>query len=106
MRGGDSNGGKLISFGYVSFDKPGHQDYKKYRHTYIPLVFSRVKEENEESALLMVAALVGKTILLLFGMTLDIKGGLISDHVQSVVLLTSSTSCLELVARLVPPPQE
>jgi hypothetical protein len=81
--GGDSNGGKLMSFGYVSFDKPGHQG-SKYRHTYVPLVFSRVKEENEESALLMLAAL-GHTIRLLFGLTLDIKGGLISDHAQSFV---------------------
>ena len=30
--GGDLNGGKLKSFGYISFDKPGNQG-SKYRHT-------------------------------------------------------------------------
>jgi hypothetical protein len=81
--GGDLNGGKLMSFGYISFDKPGNQG-SKYRHTYIPLVFSRVKEENEESALFMFCSL-GFAVRELFGLTLDVKGGLISDHAQSFV---------------------
>jgi hypothetical protein len=81
--GGDLSGGKLMSFGYVSFDKPGNQG-SKYRHTYIPLVFARVKEENEESALLMFCSL-GFAVRELFGLTLDVKGGLISDHAQSFI---------------------
>jgi hypothetical protein len=77
--GGDSNGGKLKSFGYISFDKPDHQG-SKYRHTYIPLVFSKVKEENKELTLLMFSSTLGFAVSELFGLTLDVKGGRISDH--------------------------
>jgi hypothetical protein len=34
----DSNGGKLMSFNCISFDKPGHQGDSKYGHTYISLL--------------------------------------------------------------------
>jgi hypothetical protein len=81
--GSDSIGGKLMSFGYISFDKPGNQG-SKYRHTYVPSVFSRIKNEDEQSALFMFSS-TGSAVLKLFGIKLDVKGGLISDHAQSFV---------------------
>ena len=71
--GNDLEGGKLMSFGYILFDKPGNIG-SKYRHTYIPLVFCRVLEECEEAALYMLCSL-GKAVSLLFGLELEFKGG-------------------------------
>jgi hypothetical protein len=73
-----------MSFGYISFDKLGHQG-SKYRHMYIPLVFSRVKEETEDLALPMFSSLGFAVCELFLGLPLDAKGGLISDCAQSFV---------------------
>ncbi len=81
--GGDSSGGKLMSFGIVSHLKNGNKG-SDYRHGYIPLVMARVLEENQESALFMLSAL-GKAVRDLFGLKLEFKGGLISDHANSFV---------------------
>jgi hypothetical protein len=81
--GGDANGGKLMSFGIVSHRKIGHQG-SEFCHGYIPLAFSSVLEENEESALYMLCAL-GLSVQDRFGSTLDFKGGLVSDHANSFV---------------------
>ena len=81
--GGDASGGKLMSFGIVSHTKNGNKG-SDYRHGYIPLVMARVLEENQESALFMLSAL-GKAVRDLFGLKLEFKGGLISDHANSFV---------------------
>jgi hypothetical protein len=81
--GGDASGGKLMSFGIVSHTKNGNKG-SDYRHGYIPLVMARVLEENQESALFMLCAL-GKAVRDLFGLELEFKGGLISDHANSFV---------------------
>jgi hypothetical protein len=80
--GADASGGKLMSFGYVSMKWNGKGS--EYRRKYYPLVFARVLEECEASALLTLSAL-GWAVKLLFGIVLDVKGGLISDHANSFV---------------------
>jgi hypothetical protein len=44
--GSDTEGGKVILFGYIGFGKPGQKEGSQYRHMYIPLVLAQVKEEN------------------------------------------------------------
>jgi hypothetical protein len=81
--GADANGGKLMSFGMVTHKKSGNKGCD-YRHGYFPLVLARILEENEETALYMLCALA-MAIRDLFGLKLDFKGGLISDHANCFV---------------------
>lgn len=78
----DSAEGKLMSFGLVATKKHGRGS--DYRRTFLPLIFARIKEENELVAILLLATLK-YYIRRLFGQVFDIKGGLISDHAQAFV---------------------
>jgi hypothetical protein len=80
--GGDSGGGKLQSFGLVS--NTWHGRGSEYRRSYIPLIFARILNENEAGAVLMLGTLLF-WVRRLFGLVLDISGGLISDHANSFV---------------------
>jgi hypothetical protein len=80
---GDANGGKPTSFGIVLHRTNGHQG-SDCCHGYILMVFARVLEEKEESALYMLSAL-GKAIRDLFGISLDFRAELVSYHANSFV---------------------
>jgi hypothetical protein len=80
--GGDSGGGKLQSFGFVT--NTWHGRGSQYRRSYVPLIFARILNENEAGAVLMLATLLF-TVRKLFGVVLDVSGGLISDHANSFV---------------------
>jgi hypothetical protein len=80
--GSDASGGKLMSFGFVSMKWNGKGS--EYRRKYYPLVFARVLEECQSAALFMLASL-GWACERLFGVILNVKGGLISDHANSFV---------------------
>ena len=67
----------------VSYDKGG-QIGNEYSHTFHALCYARAKEENEETALLLLMAL-GKACRDLFGIKLDFKGGLVSDASRAFV---------------------
>jgi hypothetical protein len=80
--GADSGGGKLQSCGYVTMQRRGRGG--QYRRGYTPIVFARILEENTCAAIMMLAS-VSHAVRLLFGVILDVKGGLISDHATSFV---------------------
>jgi hypothetical protein len=81
--GSDANGGKLLSFGYVTM-KPMGKKTSKYQHSYHPLVFARVLNENYSSAVFALMA-VASAVKLLFGFKISFLGGLVSDHANSFV---------------------
>ena len=82
LLGFDDCGGKIFSFGLVDFDRNGRD--MEFSHSYVPVVFARILEEDEGAVCLALAALK-KAIKLLFGFDLTVKGGLCSDHSQALV---------------------
>jgi hypothetical protein len=83
QEGSDANGGKLLSFGYVSM-KPMGKKTSKYQHSYHPLVFARALNENYSSAVFALRA-VASAVKLLFGFKISFLGGLVSYHANSFV---------------------
>jgi hypothetical protein len=81
--GSDANGGKLLPFGYVSMKTMGKKT-SKYKHSYHPLFFARVLNENCSSAVFALTAMAS-AVKLLFGFKISFLGGLFSDHANSFV---------------------
>jgi hypothetical protein len=81
--GTDTDGGKLLSFGYIAL-KPKGKKKSNYSHLYYPLVFTHILNENFSSAVYTLTAM-GSTVEHLLGFNIEFRGGLISDHAQSLV---------------------
>ena len=78
-----SGQGKLMTFGYIVMRKKGHQG-SKYAKRFIPLIFAHVFNENEETAILLLETL-RHAVHQLFGIKVDMVGGLVSDHADAFV---------------------
>jgi hypothetical protein len=74
----DSGGGKLFSFGFVTMAQV-HNTRHTYRRTYSPVIFARILEEDQQVTLFALCCLA-YSAKVLFGVSLDVKNGLISDH--------------------------